>query len=205
MSLASLARALALQHSCKKSMLPLPPSPSPPLSRTLTSSSCSGIISFATPLLFFFPSSFHLFLAFIRRQNCTLPALLKATAAHSGPGVKVGVGFAHFKEVVAMANLTTSLNWHSYNGIGNGAGLQSEIDTITKIVGPLPPPPHTHTYTDAFLFLFLRLNFICFFLLSHLIYYLLCGVVFTSSAAPAAPAAAADVGDDDGDGGGDGH
>lgn len=39
-----------------------------------------------------------------------------------------------------MAHLTTSLNWHSYNGVGNGAGLQSEIAEVQKIANSFTPP-----------------------------------------------------------------
>lgn len=73
-------------------------------------------------------------------QTCTLPALLKATQAASHPDVVVGVGFAHVNQVASMANATTSLNWHCYNGAGNGGGIQSEIDQIQRIADTFTPP-----------------------------------------------------------------
>lgn len=68
---------------------------------------------------------------------CTLPALLKAT---KNPNVDIGVGFAHMNEVASVANMTTSLNWHSYNGENNGGGLQGEITQLQKISNSFSPP-----------------------------------------------------------------
>jgi hypothetical protein len=70
-------------------------------------------------------------------KSCILPVLLNATSAS---GVDVGVGVGSYWEVVTYASLSTTLNWHSYNGGGNGAGLQAEIDNLTTLANSFSPP-----------------------------------------------------------------
>ena len=43
-------------------------------------------------------------------------------------------------EVESAANLTTTLNWHSYTGVNNGAGLESEILRVQQIANTFSPP-----------------------------------------------------------------
>lgn len=54
--------------------------------------------------------------------------------------VDISVGLAHVGEVSAVKDQVTTLNWHSYNGIGNGAGLSGEIQEIQKYVNKFNPP-----------------------------------------------------------------
>ncbi|CAK0873485.1 unnamed protein product [Prorocentrum cordatum] len=70
-------------------------------------------------------------------KNCSLPVLLNASR---NPGVRVGVGYAHFMEVLDTAHMVTSLNWHSYSGVHNGGGLEQEISILKGVAAKFNPP-----------------------------------------------------------------
>ena len=75
----------------------------------------------------------------------TLPAL---NTASRNPDVDISVGLAHVGEVSAVKDYVTTLNWHSYNGQGNGGGLHGEIRELQKYVNNKFNPPKQLVLTE---------------------------------------------------------
>jgi len=64
-------------------------------------------------------------------NGCLVPALM---AANKNPEVDVSVGWAHVGQAAHMYTNTSSINWHSYNGVDNGQAFKGEVKWLEGIM-----------------------------------------------------------------------